>query len=95
MLVSPKGRLLRIDAMEMTIGQIGYQTEKYQLLCTDETPHLTRQWADVLDECRQLKAGTAERLRIALLNVDDVTRFELPFRLLLLRTPQLIRRSAR
>ena len=31
-----------------------------------------------------------ERLHIALLNVDYVTSFELPFRLLLTRTPQLI-----
>ncbi|MEH8663271.1 helix-turn-helix domain-containing protein, partial [Klebsiella quasipneumoniae subsp. similipneumoniae] len=31
-----------------------------------------------------------ERLRIALLNVDYVTSFELPFRLLLVRAPQLI-----
>ncbi len=31
-----------------------------------------------------------ERLRIALLNVDYVTSFELPFRLLLTRTPQMI-----
>jgi hypothetical protein len=37
-----------------------------------------------------MKAGPEERLRIALLNVDYVTSFELPFRLLLLRTPQLI-----
>lgn len=35
-------------------------------------------------------AGVEERLRIALLNVDYVTSFELPFRLLLTRTPQLI-----
>ena len=74
----------------MTVGLIDYQIEKYQFLCTDETPRLTRQWADVLEECRQLKAGAAERLRIALLNVDYVTSFELPFRLLLIRTPQLI-----
>ncbi len=44
----------------------------------------------MLEECRHLKAGAAERLRIALLNVDYVTSFELPFRLLLIRTPQLI-----
>ena len=36
------------------------------------------------------EAGPEERLRIALLNVDYVTSFELPFRLLLTRTPQLI-----
>ncbi len=41
-------------------------------------------------ECRQLRAGAEERLRIALLNVDYVTSFELPFRLLLVRAPQLI-----
>lgn len=44
----------------------------------------------MLNECHGLKAGAEERLRIALLNVDYVTSFELPFRLLLLRTPQLI-----
>ncbi|MGJ3448493.1 helix-turn-helix domain-containing protein [Enterobacter sp. PTB] len=72
------------------MGRIDYQIEKYQFSCTDETPRLTRQWADVLEECRHLKAGAAERLHIALLNVDYVTSFELPFRLLLIRTPQLI-----
>lgn len=74
----------------MTGGRIDYQIEKYQFSCDGETPRLTRQWADVLEECRYLKAGAAERLRIALLNVDYVTSFELPFRLLLIRTPRLI-----
>ncbi|MCE1608853.1 helix-turn-helix domain-containing protein [Enterobacter ludwigii] len=72
------------------MGWIDYHLEKYQFSCADESPRLTRQWADVLEECQQLKAGAEERLRIALLNVDYVTSFELPFRLLLLRTPQLI-----
>ncbi|MEI9746078.1 DNA-binding protein [Enterobacter ludwigii] len=73
----------------MALRRIDYQTEKYQFSCDGETPRQTRQWADVLEECRHLKAGAEERLRIALLNVDYVTSFELPFRLLL-RTPQLI-----
>lgn len=72
------------------MGRIDYQIEKYAFSCADETPRLTRQWADVLEECGYLKAGAEERLRIVLLNVDYVTSFELPFRLLLLRTPQLI-----
>lgn len=54
-----------------------------------ETPRLKRQWGEVLEECRQLKAGPEERLRIALLNVGYVASIELPFRLLLIRTPQL------
>ncbi|POZ25982.1 DNA-binding protein [Lelliottia aquatilis] len=74
----------------MSMGRIDYQIEKYHFSCSDESPRLTRQWVDVLEECRQQKAGAEERLRIALLNVDYVTSFELPFRLLLLRTPQLI-----
>lgn len=74
----------------MIVGRIDYQIEKYQFSCTDETPWLTQQWADVLEECRQFKAGAEEQLRIALLNVDYVTSFELPFWLLLIRTPQLI-----
>ncbi|PCG27973.1 DNA-binding protein, partial [Escherichia coli] len=45
---------------------------------------------DVMRECRETGAGARERLRTALLNVDDVTSFELPFRLLLTRTPQMI-----
>ncbi|MEI9745593.1 MULTISPECIES: helix-turn-helix domain-containing protein [Enterobacter cloacae complex] len=72
------------------MGRIDYQPEKYQFSCADEPPRLTRQWADVLEGCRQLNAGAEDRLRIALLNVDYVTSFELPFRLLLIRTPQLI-----
>ncbi len=49
-----------------------------------------RQWADVMRECRETGAGARERLRTALLNVDYVTSCELPFRLLLTRTPQMI-----
>lgn len=71
-------------------GKIDYQIEKYTFTENGETPRITRQWQDVLEECRQLKAGAEERLRIALLNVDYVTSFELPFRLLLTRAPQLI-----
>jgi hypothetical protein len=53
-------------------------------------PRITQQWAEVIEECRLIKAGGAERLHIALLNVDYVTSFELPFRLLLVRASQLI-----
>lgn len=71
-------------------GKIDYQIEKYSFADVAGTPRLAQQWRDVLDECRQLNAGSEERLRIALLNVDYVTSFELPFRLLLTRAPQLI-----
>lgn len=71
-------------------GRIDYQAEKYSFTEAAESSRLTGQWADVIDECREMKAGPEERLRIALLNVDYVTSFELPFRLLLLRAPQLI-----
>ncbi|KAG6330953.1 hypothetical protein ID866_8136 [Astraeus odoratus] len=71
-------------------GRIDYQIEKYSFDAADESPRLTHQWAEVAAECRQLKAGAEERLRIALLNVDYVTSFELPFRLVLTRAPQLI-----
>lgn len=71
-------------------GRIDYQAEKYSFTEAAESSRLTGQWADVITECREMKAGPEERLRIALLNVDYVTSFELPFRLLLLRTPQLI-----
>ncbi|EHJ6107698.1 DNA-binding protein [Escherichia coli] len=69
---------------------IDYQIEKYQFRARNESPRLMRQWADVMRECRDTGAGARERLRIALLNVDYVTSFELPFRLLLTRTPQMI-----
>lgn len=71
-------------------GRIDYQIEKYSFTEMGETPRLMQQWADVAEECRQTQAGAEERLRIALLNVDYVTSFELPFRLLLIRAPQLI-----
>ncbi|TKU00940.1 DNA-binding protein [Citrobacter sp. wls830] len=71
-------------------GRIDYQAEKYSFTEAAESSRLIGQWADVIAECREMKAGPEERLRIALLNVDYVTSFELPFRLLLLRTPQLI-----
>lgn len=72
--------------------RIDYQIEKYRFTEINESPRLTRQWADVLHECRQEKWGSEARLRFALLNVDYVTSFELPFRLLLTRAPQLIDR---
>ncbi|EOB2007329.1 DNA-binding protein, partial [Escherichia coli] len=70
--------------------QIDYLADKYCFTERSESPRLRQQWQDVLEECRQTEAGPEERLRIALLNVDYVTSFELPFRLLLTRTPQLI-----
>jgi len=73
-------------------ARVDYHMEKYQFIETRETQRLTQQWAEVMDECHHLKAGSEERLRIALLNVDYVTSFELPFRLQLIRAPQLIDR---
>ena len=70
--------------------RIDYLADKYSFTELNESSRLRRQWQDVLEECRQTEAGPEERLRIALLNVDYVTSFELPFRLLLTRTPQLI-----
>ena len=72
------------------LGRIDYDIEKYQFTEAGETSRLREQWREVYQECRQLQAGAEERLRIALLNVDYVTSFELPFRLLLVRAPQLI-----
>jgi len=71
-------------------GRVDYHLEKYLLTEAGEPERLTRQWAEVMRECHDQKSGAEERLRLALLNVDYVTRFELPFRLLLLRTSQLI-----
>lgn len=59
-------------------GRIDYDIEKYQFTEAGETPRLREQWREVYG-CRQLRAGAEERLRIALLNVDYVTSFELPF----------------
>lgn len=70
--------------------KIDYQIEKYSFTEAAQSERITHQWREVLDECRQTKAGAEERLRIALLNVDYVTSFELPFRLMLTRAPQLI-----
>jgi hypothetical protein len=72
------------------VERIDYQLEKYSFADVNETPRIEQQWAEVIKECHQVQAGNAERLRIALLNVDYVTSFELPFRLLLVRGPQLI-----
>lgn len=70
--------------------KIDYHIEKYHFAPLDEALRLAHQWSEVLNECRETQAGAEERLRIALLNVDYVTSFELPFRLLLVRAPQLI-----
>lgn len=71
-------------------GRVDYQIEKYLLTEAAEPERLTRQWAEVMEECREQTSGAEERLRLALLNVDYVSSFELPFRLLLTRAPQLI-----
>ncbi len=71
-------------------GRVDYHLEKYLLTEAGEPERLTRQWAEVMRECHDQKSGAEERLRLALLNVDYVTSFELPFRLLLTRAPQLI-----
>ena len=70
--------------------RIDYLIEKYHFTEINESPRIASQWKEVLAECQQENASVEERLRIALLNVDYVTSFELPFRLLLTRTPQLI-----
>lgn len=71
-------------------GRVDYHLEKYVLTEAGEPERLTRQWAEVMRECHDQKSGAEQRLRLALLNVDYVTSFELPFRLLLTRAPQLI-----
>ncbi|EBS5581434.1 DNA-binding protein [Salmonella enterica subsp. enterica serovar Newport] len=71
-------------------ADIIYQVEKYCFTEISETVRLNRQWANVLQMCRDQRAVPEERVRLALLNMDYVTSFELPFRLLLLRAPQLI-----
>lgn len=80
----------RADGMEKMTRRIDYLIEKYHFTEINESPRIASQWKEVLAECQQENAGVEERLRIALLNVDYVTSFELPFRLLLTRTPQLI-----
>ena len=60
-------------------AQIDYLADKYCFTELNESPRLCQQWQDVLEECRLTEAGPEERLRIALLNVDYVTCFELPF----------------
>jgi hypothetical protein len=70
--------------------RIHYQIHKYQFTEVNESARMASQWSDVLNMCRHVHAGAEERLRIALLNVDYVTSFELPFRLQLTRVPQLM-----
>lgn len=70
--------------------RIDYQIEKYSFVELNEPAHITQQWAEVSEKCREAHAGVDERLRLALQTIDYVTSFELPFRLLLIRAPQLI-----
>lgn len=65
--------------------QIDYLENKYSFTELNESSRLCQQWQDVLEECRQTEAGPEEWLCIALLNVNYVTSFELPFCLLLTR----------
>lgn len=70
--------------------QVDYHIEKYQFTELKEDPAIARQWADVISRCRDASATSEQRLRMALLGVDYVSSFELPFRLFLIRAPQLI-----
>ena len=72
------------------IHRIDYLADKYCFTELNESPRLRQQWQDVLERGRQTEGGPEERLCIALLNVDYVTSFELPFRLLLTQIPQLM-----
>lgn len=58
------------------VERIDYQIEKYSFAEVNETPRIAQQWAEVLKECHQVRAGSIERLRIALLSVDYVTSFD-------------------
>ncbi len=71
-----------------TIFSVGYSKKYAENVRV--VVRLRQQWQDVQEECRQAEVGSGERLRNALLNVDYTTSFELPFRLLLTRTSQLI-----
>lgn len=71
-------------------ARIDYQIEKYSFTELNEPPHITRQWESVAEQCLQTRAGVEERLRLALQSLDYVTSFELPFRLLLIRAPQMM-----
>ncbi|EKS6645977.1 DNA-binding protein [Enterobacter hormaechei] len=71
-------------------SRIDYIIEKHTITEQSETPRIASQWQKVLAGCQQQRLGSAERLRLALCPVDYVTSFELPFRLLLIRAPQLI-----
>lgn len=70
--------------------RIDYDIEKYQFTEAGETPRLRSSGAKYTWSVVSCGLVAEERLRIALLNVDYVTSFELPFRLLLVRAPQLI-----
>ncbi len=83
--------MLRRSDKEFRVAErIDYQIEKYHFTEVSEPEHLTQQWTAVIEKCHETQAGVEERLRLALQNVDYVTSFELPFRLLLIRAPQLI-----
>ncbi|HCR0928576.1 TPA: DNA-binding protein, partial [Klebsiella aerogenes] len=42
-------------------GRIDYQIEKFQFIERNESPRITRQWAEVIAECQQEKANSETR----------------------------------
>lgn len=76
--------------MAENASRIDYIIEKHTITEKSESPVVSGQWQKVLAECQQQRLGSEARLLLALRSVDYVTSFELPFRLLLIRTPQLI-----
>jgi hypothetical protein len=72
--------------------RIDYIVEKYIISERSEPPHITSQWQKVIAKCQENQLHSEERLLLAMSSVDYVTSFELPFRLMLVRAPQLIDR---
>ncbi|WP_337049997.1 DNA-binding protein [Serratia fonticola] len=71
-------------------SRIDYIIEKHTITEQSETPRLAQQWQQVVATCQEQQADSLSRLKAAFATVDYLTSFELPFRLMLIRAPQLI-----
>lgn len=74
---------------------INYEVLRKNTVNSSEPPHITEQWQSVIQQCENKRLGELERARLALNSVDYVTSNDLPFRLLITRSPQCIEKLSK
>lgn len=70
--------------------RIDYRIEKNTVIPKNEPPHIKEQWLAIMYHLQNNPLGTYLRALYALKNIDYLTAYDLPQRLLIIRGPQTI-----